>query len=300
MIYNFIIGKCSFFIKLYFLLCLAIIFFCDNSYSAEVIKKCNYFTDIKYSNLYNLRLKHSSFQNHSLKFLVEFVKRKFSKHKSYSFLSVGPGNGNIELNILNVAIDWMKISLIEPNEKYFFALNRKFGKINNVTIIKEKYESYLINYNYDFILMNQIVHLLNNPVIEIKKSLNYLNNNGSLIIIIHSDHGMHYFRNKYSNQYHVLNSTSIITGEGLSHELKDHHIAHKIYIIDCNININICSFNNVNCSDLISFIFLRDFKKCQQYNIIKTIRKNFLLLNNFRYGHFLLNEPMVIMSLTKA
>ena len=267
----------------------------------QVSNSCSNFTDVEYKALYDLRLKNSNFNVISRDFLIDFVKNNTRFNKSYSFLSIGPGDGKIEIQLLNPLIHWHSIDFVEPNKQYANVLKSYF-KGYNVSIIQNDFDPSLLTRTYDFILMNQVTHLLNNPVQKVRNSLNHLNSNGHMIIILHSDYGMQFFRKKYLKKYKALFSPHFITGEILSKRLKAHNVMHKIYILDCYLNMQVCSNISNKCNNLINFVFLYNFNSCNQVYVAKEIHANFLkhslpVLDN---SQIFLSEPMMAILISKT
>ena len=251
---------------------------------------------LTYKTLYELRLELSDYKEKNIHFLLDTTKNYFSTPKKYSILSVGPRDGTVEEKLLNSNMKIETLDLIEPNTEYVSSLEKKFLDNNNVNVIEEIYKASSISKKYDFILMNQVSHLFKDPVKEITDSLALLNAQGKLVIVLHSEKGMHYFRKKIAEKYKEYQMRQLMIGEDLSSLLKDKGIAHTIDFIDSSMNLEPClDTNTKKFQDLISFIFLYNFTKCNNTEIIEDIRNDFLQKSvgiNKR-----LPEPMMIFSI---
>jgi len=274
-----------------------IIFTVGNVQAKPDSDHCGALDDSSYQVLYDLRLKFSDFQEKTSHFISNFVKQEFNSSTKYSVLSIGPGRGSIEQQLLHSDMNIEYLDLIEPNSEYVSILDKKFSKNNKVSIIKGTYEPYSLVKKYDLILMNQVAHFFEEPAKKITDSLVHLNDKGKLVVVLHSDHGMQYFRKKFSAKHKKLGMRDFVTGEEISHSLKNLGVAHKVNILDASLRLDCCLKNTEKCQDLIDFIFNYNFKNCKEFSLLNDIRNNFLQLavqNKKR-----LSEPMIVISITK-
>lgn len=183
-------------------------------------------------------LYHTTFQsflkrtNEKEKF-IDNIRNLINLKSIKSILSVGVGDGSLDLKFKNLFPNIETYDVIEPMDFHYRNLHNKFNRVYKTTI-----ENFDFNRKYDMILLSHVVYYFDDLKLEL---IRLLNNCKTIILYIQSEKTFTYcLQKKYDSTFHSLTSTNCMN---ILNELK---LNYKLIEIDCEFDLTNLDNNTID------------------------------------------------------
>lgn len=254
-------------------------------------------SEISYSFGYNLRLKHSSFKQDTMKWLLD-NNAELVPADTPKILSLGCGDGVFDIEFIKNL--WTQKKQLQFSGLDFNATDLDHFRENlsaqdkslqkSVTLHYKKFEpSTSLGEHFDFIYMVHFLHSFDDVHPVIQNALKHLLPGGKLLIIQSSKQGICELKHKFKN---ILPNQKFHSSERIKTILQAEKIAFTSHTIDTCFDISIMKEMSLDTLLLMSFCFTNDLSvldKQQQ----EEIREAFLAYASMqKNGAAIIYEPM--------
>lgn len=257
--------------------------------------------EIEYSACFDFFKKCSNEHHIALMWFQKYLLHSFNK--SINILSVGSGDGEFDLLILEIMrksnIDILHYTFLEPSNAQFekLKMNLLDAKIDiNVEVLLSKMSAFKSSRKYDLIIFSHCFYYILDKVDAINKALNCLSENGFILIFHQTEFGINRIQKRFLDRF--KDKSINFSSSDIKTLLDEEEIPFQYHEASADINISSIFDDSENGLKLLNFFLEGDMESLnnkEQKEIISFIKRHSYIKEN----KFLLENPVGIFKIGK-
>ena len=234
------------------------------------------------------------------------------KDDTFSVLSVGSGEGDIDLEIIHSFIPQLKPQgknlkyvALEPNpihrDRFLERLEQtSFDENIEISVRSDSFKpNQDTEEKYDLILLTHVLYYFDNPYQAIKTALNQTKEDGKVVIIHQTATGIPQIQ-----QEHMLvakgNLNEMFTAEDIKNLLDTKFHQHQFYNLDARLDVTTCLQGLESGVDIMSFCLECDLRQLPEAKFTKILQAFWRLAEIEDSGKAFIKEPIGVFVLPKT
>ena len=245
-----------------------------------------------YAQSYELRKKASTmtdvtiswFQN-NIQSLIKETYPQSKQDDSFSVLSIGSGEGDIDMEIINSLLSnlnkqnkSLKYTAFEPNSQHYNRFLEKvnkasFGENIEILIHNDCYEAddFKSKEQYDLVVLSHVLYYFNEPLDIIKNAINQTKENGKVVIVHQTATGIPEIQQEYMLEVKG-DQDEMLTAEDIRNLLEIESYQHQFHCIEAHLDVTQCLMRSQKGIQIMSFCMECDLRQLTEDKLTKIIK----------------------------